>query len=913
MGNRLTVFVGRGPLSVAIQQALEDLAALKLVVGYLWVDADTFESSTSVTSCVSPVADGSTKVEFLPFNQALTRTRAASINIGVINDLTNPAGAMTSQQLGPLIDAIDAVGIGHGARRTNLLLAAVGTRTAAPLPLLSGYNNVMLAPEDSIGPEVTPVSYVDGNVGGRYVLHCAAGIASLFGLWEGHENAPVLQMEPAHGNTFRLVRTFYRRIDGQEVQQKLRERIFHTETNPLPLLVGRGDKTTAHYATEYRQFNEQCAEQLIQDYLPLLKGERSRSVAEGTRHQSNTGAAGEYLRTFAKNFVTAPVRWFRNSSDELSGLTSQALQSSLYGTDSRVQVGAVPHAGYENPKHIVAERTNREQVAREYAPLWESYENLVLTMVDAQPRPFGSSNVPRFPTAVAAHETAPVYVVPSSRVVIPGPSVRFGNELPPQLKSMLGMDSIASYDLIEAERYERTLSQQAERQHRDVGRIIGEFGRWRDEHSGSFAAIIGRRLNTIARELEQEAAKWQARSMKLRNQKEAAPSTAARLILALRWLGYVTFWSWALFLGLWTVYRTNLNPQGLPVYQWARAFEMSATSTKATFLGVWFVLWLLCFIVQVALETRDEIRVLNRRRTLIDDIEAADRNYIACLEAREKLDIGYQQFVALNHQLGAVLERPFGKVQQYRVDNITPANDMPDSVLLAEAAPDEAVIENLARQFRSRLYHQGWMDNHVVEARAVATAQLEKQAGIPVRTDNMHALTGRGTGTALDRMGQLMASAEYNAEDRSLDEWSDITTALNDAVRRERTTILQPMRITRAGQKMNAPSLQPLQSIQKAGSFNAEFITDAGRVNSVNLVNHAYFHQADSELDAIGVSEVLVQVSYPARAEDIRVSEPETSTQAPPAPPSGEQDWGMPPLGEAPTVWPQGMPGEGEF
>lgn len=52
MGARLTVFVGRGPLSAAIRQTLEDLAALNLVVDYLWVDADAFQSSASLTSCV---------------------------------------------------------------------------------------------------------------------------------------------------------------------------------------------------------------------------------------------------------------------------------------------------------------------------------------------------------------------------------------------------------------------------------------------------------------------------------------------------------------------------------------------------------------------------------------------------------------------------------------------------------------------------------------------------------------------------------------------------------------------------------------------------------------------------------------------------------------------------------------------
>ena len=917
MGARLTVFVGRGPLSAAIRQTLEDLAALNLVVDYLWVDADAFQSSASLTSCVLAAPNGGTSVQFMPLNEALTRTRATKLNIGVINDVSAAAGVVRPDQLAALTEAIDAVDIGRRAPRTNLLLAAVDTPGNAELPLLRGYNNLLLAPEDSIGPDVTPVAYVHGHEGTRYVLHCAAGIASLFGLWEGHADAPVLEMEPAHGETFRLVRAFYRRIDGQEVQQKLKERIFDTNKNPLPLLDHPGQNVAAHYTADYRTFNKECADELIQEYQELLRGPRVEGVSERTRQQSNTGAAGEFLRTYGKNLVTAPKRWLRSNSDELSNLTSQAIQSSLYGTDSRVQVGGGPLLGQENPRMAVAKRINREQVARDYAPLWQSYENMALTMIDAKPRPFGQSPVPRYPRAVGTTELGPVYVAPSAEVVIPGPSVRFGNNLPPQLKAMLRMDSIASYDQIEADRYRDTLSKQAEFRHRNIGQIIGDFGHWRSKHSDSFAVNVSDRLVHTMHDVDREATQWQARAKQLRNRREQQPKNSATAIMVLRWLGYVSFWSWVAFLGLWAVFRTNLDAQGLPTYQWVRAFEMSETSTKTMFLGVWFVLWLVLYMSQVFLETRDEIRLLNRRRTLISDIEAAETNYLTCLEAQERIKIGYHQFVALSHQLGAVSERPFGTVRQYRVDNVIPTNDMPDSVLLAEATPDDAVIEKVARSFRASMYRQGWMQGHVHEGRTLATAQLEHQAGIPVRTDNLHALTGRGTGTALDSMGILMAGPEYNSVDRSVDEWGSITQGLKEVVRREHAEILQPMRINRGGKKTQAPALQPLRSTAQVGSFNAEFITEAGRIHAVDKVDVAYFRPGGSEFDAIGVSEVLIQVSRPARAEDIRVGAPRRMRAEKPEaqqPVSGD-DWmsPQPSSDRAPTASPTYMPGEGEF
>ncbi|WJZ03711.1 hypothetical protein [Corynebacterium freiburgense] len=912
----LTVFVGRGSLAAGIRQTLEDLAALNLVGDYIWVDADTFTSSASMTSCAVTAPDGTTTVQQMPLNEALTRSRAERLMVGVINDVSTPQGTMSSENLAPFIEAIDAVRIGQRAQRANLMIAAVNTPTAGELPILRGYINLMLAPEDSIGPEATPISYVHERLTSKFVLHCATGIASLFGIWEGHSKAPVARMEPGHGETFRLVRTFYRRIDGQEVQQKLKERIFDIKRNPLPILPHSGRKVTAQYTNDHRTMNAECAEELIQEYLPLLKGPRSQGSGELTRLQTNSGAASEYFGRFGKNLLSAPVRWFRNSSDELSNLTSQAIQSSLYGTDSRVQVGSGPVLGAENPRQIVEQRMNREQVAREYAPLWQSYENMAMTMVDAKPRPFGQSNLPRYPKAVAQGETEPVYVVPDAQVVIPGPRVRFGNDLPPQLKAMLNMDSIASYDLMEAERYERTLSQQSNIQHRDIGRIIGEFGQWRNTHSDSFAANVSRRLGSTVRDLEAEAQSWKQRAEQLRNQRQEGPKTAALLIGILRWLGYVTFWSWAAFIGMWLAFRGDVNEQGLPVYQWVRAFEMSAASTKSTFLVVWFVLWMVLFFTQIALETRDEIRILNRRRTLVSEIEAAEKNYFTCVEAQERIRTGYHQFVAISHQLGAVMEQPFGTVRQYRVEGVIPVNDMPASVVLAEANPDEAVIENVARRFRENLYHQGWMQSHVQEARGAATAQLEQQEGIPIRTENMHALTGRGTGTALDRMAHLMSSPQYNFVDRSTDEWNAITKQLKDVVRIERGDILQPVQISRGGEKTQVPKLQQLSSSVHQGSFNAEFITEAGRVHGVETVDRFFLQEGGSELDAIGVSEVLVQIGRPARAGDIRVITPQrikVEPQNAPVPPTSDDDWAIPQDYQMPRVNKQDMPGEGEF
>lgn len=915
MASKFTVFIGRGPLSGAISQALEDLVSLSLVGPYIWVNADTYVDSGSFVSCATPSEDGLTRVEFMPLNQALAQSNGSGFSIGVINDVSSGNGVIDNKRIASFAADIAAVEKGRDTRRTNLMIAAVGTHSEVDLPIYNGYVNLMLAPEDSSGPDATPVSYTHNGSQSAFVLHCATGIASLFGIWKGQEDAAVLSMQPATGQTFQLVRAFYRRVDGQEVQRQLKEKIFNTDQNPLPILQHAGRKVAAQYPLNYREMNNQCADELVSEFLPLLKGHRIHGTGEDTIRKTNSEALGEYFSKYGRNLFTAPTRWFRDYSDELKNLTSLAVKSVLYGDGSRVMVGNGPVLGAEEMRNEALRSVSREGVAREYAPLWQSYENLSMTLLDAKPRVFGTSNVPRYPKAVAASETDPVFVAPTAKVVIPGPQVRFGNNLPPQLKSLLNMDSIAAYDLMEAERYEKMLSEQSDRQHRDLGRVIGEFSKWRSEHADSFASCVARRLAGINRDLGNEANSWLAKIEVLKNQRHGTLKTAATAIQVLRWLGYVVFWSLMVFVGAWLMFRGNVNPQGLPEYMWVRAFEMSATSTKSIFLGVWFVLWLVLFLVQVALETRDEMRFEHRRLTIVDELQAATDNYRTCIQGQERIRIGYHQFVSLSHQLGAVMERPFGQVRQYRMANVIPANTMPESVILAEAAPPEEVVDKVAQRFRTSMYHQGWLQQHVQEARDVATRLLEREAGGPIHTDNMFALTGRGTGTALDRMGQLMSSPEYMQLDRSEDEWGDITKQLKDIVRIEKVEMLQPMTITRDGNKHAAPTLEPLEEQRDHGQFNAEIVTDSGQVASVHQVSLPYFYRGGSELDAIGVSEVLVQLGGAARAEDVALWKDAASTRTTeiPQPPSSEERWGLSGDYSLPTQSAPVIPGEGEF
>lgn len=187
----LTVFVGRGRVSHGIRQTLEDFTATGLTRDLAWVDADAFTSSSSEVTYLSLHEDGTPQISREPFNVLVARLHVDRLHLGVINVIGSGEGAISSDELQALLDAVDSVLTGPRIERTNLMVSAVEAPLEGDLPTLRGYTNLLLAPEDSPGPESATVPFHFDALDNRFTLHCVAGIASLFGLWEGSRHAPV--------------------------------------------------------------------------------------------------------------------------------------------------------------------------------------------------------------------------------------------------------------------------------------------------------------------------------------------------------------------------------------------------------------------------------------------------------------------------------------------------------------------------------------------------------------------------------------------------------------------------------------------------------------------------------------------------------------------------------------------------
>ncbi|NLF89983.1 MAG: hypothetical protein GX570_01345 [Corynebacterium marinum] len=913
----LTVFVGRGRVSHGIRQTLEDFTATGLTRDLAWVDTDAFTSSSSVVTYLSLREDGTPQITREPFNALVARLHVDRLHLGVINVIGSGEGMVSSDELQALLDAVDSVLTGPRIERTNLMISAVDAPLEGDLPTLRGYTNLFLAPEDSPGPESATVPFHFDALDNRFTLHCVAGIASLFGLWEGSRHAPVSRLEPASGGTFRLVRAFYRRIDGQEVQAHLKARIFDTSRNPLPRLNRPGQ--AAQYTEDPVAFAESAAEDLLNEFHQRIEGRNTDAIAEKTLYTTADNALGEFLGAWGRNLVTTPARFLRALKGETRSFIDDTVQSTLYGEGARTHVGGVagPPTTEAETQRGPRRETLRLEATRELGELWRAYANMSLSLLDALPRQIGEGTEAIHPRMVREQAEGEVRVARSAADVIPGPDANFGRDLPVEVKSTVGGGDIAPYDLQGVADYERRLSGQRHGGQREVGRVIGDFKQWQEENSESFAYFVGRGLVDKQTGLQQRRSDLGRRIAELEGHRASVEETGFAAG-AFRWLGWVFMTSLAIFAALWgwSNLRTELLDE--PLWGWAANLNAASASVKWWMFGAWAGLWLTCWLTQVGLETRDEIRFRHRRRDLISELDAARANRRNVDRALLRLDVGYRQFLSTSQTIGALLNQPFGRIRHPRVDSTIPVNTMPESVVFAEATPSAAAVDALADNFRRDLYREGWLDDHVKGGLNEALQLIDARANGRTSIDEVYRTSGRGAGGALARLAEAVTDESFRERDRAKDKWRSITRQLRDVSQRNDAEILSPLQIYRDGRRETASARMPLDEVRTVGTFNGEIATEQGRVEGVLDLDPVYctYDRHSNTFDAIGVSEVLVQIGGPASQADVAFRRPERVSL------SEDLLRGMPvsedfPVPERPAMLTQQprhqLPGTGEF
>ena len=864
----LTVLVSRGVLASGIRQTMEDFVLFGLVRDLVWIDADTFSGQSTLVTSMG-IDDGSAFVTRESLQEALQRFHPERISYGCINVVDESDGLIESDTFGRLLEPFFDADLHEGIARTNLMIGRVGGPIADPLPVIDDTVNLMFAPEDSLGPKTSARTYDARSRTEDFTLHCAAGVASVFGIWHGVEGNPAREFPLSRDGNFHLVRSYYRRIDGQDVQQQLKVGVLDTNTNPLPVSQQDGNIVYGSYTHNKTEFTKKATAEFMHIHGGKLRGQRFSPKAEGTERVSAGKAIGTFVKTFATNFVSHPGRVISTLTAEGKRSAELKLQEALYGmSGSRVQVGDGARSrvtGAQGNKPQTSAKRD-DQLARELRDLWRTYVNMSLSMVDGEPRSIADPSKPSLPEVVGDPNSAKnVRVARSANDVVPGPGCHFGRDLPNHLLNAINLSSVAPYDAKGAERFQQSLGDRTISRHREIPQIINDFQTWNQEHSDSFANLVGQAIIGTRQNLERELADLRRRleELQARQRSEMKRSKFAALM---QWSGWVAILSLVFFLISWLVANQIFGDDNVLLQpQWLVALNIASGTTLALFFGIWILLWLIFFSLQIASITVEQIRLLNLRDQYLSELEAARKNVESCEEALRRCDIAYKQFLSVSDIVGSVLQYPFGTVRYDAVATVSPATRLPDSVLLAEARPDKAIVEEVAQRYRRDIYHTGWLDGYFRIAEQKAVADIDEEEGRidnDFNIDSLFSQLGRGSNSMLDLVARRMSDPDFFGTDRSKDLWKRISDKLERDESKKQ--LLRPL-ATAGGQILGEDRLIDFVTSKNDGRFNGSFITAAGDVANFQQVSDAYIASGTSPIDCLGSSRILVQISRSGR------------------------------------------------
>lgn len=839
------VFAGRGSLSRMIRQALDDLAALHLVREFIWVDIDHLGSGASEVTVVTPGAPATTE----HIERALGRAQGAEVQLYAVNVLgdTGHSGQIGNTQINTVLTRLRNLNASFARHHTNLLFTSTNAEVDEDLPLFDGFRNLLVAPEDSEGPDAGATVFdteKHDEAAPDFATWSATGIASLAGLWRGFEQAPVARLES--NSSARLVRAYFHRISGEKFQQELKSRIFALDHTPVPSVTENNTHVNVRRETAPGQLTQRAA----QDFLTgmareqLLSKEAEAQVAATRTLSVRTAASNAFLH-WVRRFFTRPAVFFSELGQGAQRYTKAKVQQ-VYGHDSRVTIGhSAPAPLTEELPEVPAE--DRTRIASELEDVWVHYTGTARSLIDAEPYQLRGREEEHLPGAMR-NSKGDITVVGSPAEVIPGPSEHFGSDIPYSVRQAIGEVDVAPYDTAAAQDLAQRLDRNQSSSHQDFLVTKSRFDSWRGGYSHTFANQVGDGLIELQEEQQERRRQAQQRIEALGAEQDQQSGYGV-LHGILRWFGWVSFWSLIVVLLLWG-YGNFREVDWL----WIEHLNAAQTSTKAWMFGIWFLVWLLCYMGQIGIETVHSIRDEQRRYDRDTQIKQAKANLVAAEKSLERCQVGYQQFLSASQLYGALLEKPFGTLQHTQTRLHRPSNQLPAAVSFTEVESES--LEALAHRYAQNFYRSGWLRRQIDHSLAAATRQIREQPGVQLHI-NVHDIfqgQGRSDRGMLDVLARHVSSPEFLGQDRSDSAWAEVLEAIHADP--------EQLREIRSHRELSSP-----------GFFRQDILTSLGVNKELHDVTDSFpVHSSAVPGDDLGESSITVHAGKSGgRLEDFRL------------------------------------------
>lgn len=861
MANFLNIFVHRGGFARAVRHNTADLAALGIVDPSIWIDLDGESQNGDAVFVGTPqggVDDSST------INAMLNEVGNLPIHMVVLN-VVESDGLVTTQEAAGVRDRLLRVGLPsmQDAVDTNLVISRIGAPLDSALPTIAGWQNLLLAPEDGDGPDITSAAQIFSESamrGDKFELFVANSVATLFGLWKGTAKLPVAGAAGAD-QSVRLVRGFFRHIDGQQIQQSLRDGIFDVTQTPQ---VTTGDGVGTRHVLNQKANNDEAVQEIFGHHQDAF----TVAVTDGQVSKTKSIDANAALKSFAafyfKNIVSWPSVFFSTVTSSVQDKVNQVVQKNLYGEDSEFYVGRLDAQPVDG---VVDSSLPSYQVeVGAFEQLWRDYIYTSLAMVDGQAR-FENSEAEKDRKRKYLEEPSEhsILLAQTPEDVIPGPSTAMGRDrLPHAIGSQVPDEQVPPYDVKKISQFERALKNNRSR---GVSNALQTFHNWKTKYEGSFARRFAEKFVEKQHELEAQREAAQRQLDQLRNGYDTRITTSGAASVFC-WLGWVAFWSMAVFAAAWGI-GNAIAERPSELWDWVRNLNAAETKTKIIMFVVWFLVWLIFFLVQVYLESKRIYQLAYRKVEYLSKQEAARQRLAQADATLRHMAVGYDQFLSLSKVFGSVLERPFGTVQHASQESSVPTSTMPRAVSISWAEPENAAIREVIDSSRRKIFSQGWLSGCLSQIIGEAVREVKggstEQGPRDSQKNWINELInskGEGSGQLLDRVAHHVSFTDFLSHDRSQNAWSEIVAQLSQDNHAGQSALLNHQMIYENGTTKVKRKLATLGDARDQGVFNGEFVTSTGRSDAeAHHIDqtHTSYQTLNVGSDQVGFSELLVQ------------------------------------------------------
>lgn len=681
-----------GPLA-GVRDVLADWSAAGLVDDLYWVEPAMLAGAADAALLVR-------QGELIGVSlQAIAgRERVDGIRLCVLVPALTGVDPVSRGDEQAMIDVLERSFATVPVTRVRAIVTRAEPEVRVPGLVVSGWHNVVLSPEDSIGPGMGRTrldAAADTADLGRVA---AASLAGLLALWRGVDRSPLDGERLIDGQRARLSRSYFRRIATDEVTHRLREGVL-SMADGLPLPSQYGVQTV--YVDDDALASDNMAQRLWSKHASVLRGPReTHAVAEATPI-----GAGESLKLFFSflwaAIKNAPRAWLNGLAHEVNAASAGAVQGLVYGRDPSaytvfvrgIAANGMPASwvDYRNAASSLDRVLEEASGQREHAPyadlggLWQDYAASSLTLADAGER------VPGLTPTMLGGQPGVIRdverIVPSSRRSFAG--------LKPNIASSIGARSVEPYDVLGIHDLEQRMRVVAEQPalSLEASNAHDQLQQWRARFGAGYASRVGTRIAeamvSAQREIRglfdqiRQAADGSDLLAGLQ-EKQRQLATIMQVLAIMSLVGIAV----SIVLGI------------VGLLEWWVAILLVLGIAV-----VWFVSALIVFIQG----QRDLFALINRRREMMSAEELARRNLRHALRDARRLGEAYGQFLGWSRVIGAVLQNPFGERPGAVEFADAGLRGMPLSARIGTVVADDEHLGMTVMRLRRDLYSTGWL------------------------------------------------------------------------------------------------------------------------------------------------------------------------------------------------------------